>query len=99
MRFVVEVSLALYPHYLIILIYWVLILPEMMVLLVNQWNEMVLKFPNLRKLLYFWGNEWSKNSIGFLLPFMLLFGVILFLIGISVGQTTGYDEGSSNCQS
>ena len=107
MRFVVEVSLALSPHYLIILIYWALILPEMMVLLVNRWNEMFLKFPNLRKLLYFWGNEWSRNSIGFLLPLLVLFSVINFLIGISLGKTTGYDngfdngydEGSSNCQS
>ena len=82
-RFVVEVSLALYPHYFTIIIYWICILPNQIVTLVDWWNEIGIKLPHLSKLLVYWAFEWSHISLLSLIPLWFftfgLFGMFFLL--------------------
>jgi len=49
--FGIEVALAINPHYLMFIIYWILIIPDRFVDVVQKWNEMNIKIPHLIKVM------------------------------------------------
>ena len=98
--FMVEVSLALYPHYITITLYWIFNLPNQVVTLADWWSDMDIKLPHLSKLLMYWGFEWSHISLLSLIPLVFFtfgfFGMFFWIgsgYGYDQGHDIGYDQG------
>jgi len=82
--FAVEVALAINPHYIMFIIYWILILPDRLCDVKDKWNEMDIKCPKLGKILKFLARRSLLDLMVVLCLYMSLVFIPLVLLFIFI---------------
>ena len=65
MGFLTELALIFYPHYLVLVAYWALILPDRLVETYEKWQELEIEMPQLSSFMFLlFGHTSAPNGRG-----------------------------------